>query len=103
MKVFYSHNKIADFIYRLPNDSFQTFMRSLDQLIERGHELRMPHSKSMGNGLFELRVPSKPPIRAVFGFREDKVLIVHIFFKKTIRIPRSDMDYAVHLWKSTVA
>ena len=78
-------------------------MRSLDLLAERGHELRMPHSKMIRNGLFELRVPSKPPIRAIFGFHEDTIFIVHIIFKKTMRIPRREVDYAVNLWKSIVA
>ena len=103
MKIFYFNNRISDFIHQLPNDSFQKFMRSLDLLALRGHELRMPHSKSVENGLFELRVPSKPPIRAIFGFHEDRALIIHIFFKKTMRIPRNEIDYAVRLWKSTVA
>jgi phage-related protein len=103
MKVLYFNNRISDFIHQLPNDPFHKFMRSLDLLAVRGYELRMPHSKSIGNELFELRVPSRPPIRAIFGFHEDRALIIHIFFKKTMRIPRSEIDYAVRLWKSIVA
>lgn len=72
-------------------------------LQERGHKLRMPHSKSIGYGLFELRVMSNPQIRVIFGFHENKAVIVHIFFKKTMQIPRHEMKYAVRMWKSIVA
>jgi len=103
MKIFYANNKISDFVDRLDNDSFRILTKTFYMLRIRGHDLRMPHSKSIGNGLFELRPNSKPPIRAIFGFHDGNALIVHVFFKKTMRIPKHEIDYAVVLWKSIVA
>jgi phage-related protein len=103
MKIFYLNNRISNFIDQLDSDSIRVLTKGFDMLRARGQDLRMPHSKSIGNGLFELRLWSNPPIRAIFGFRNDNVLVVHIFFKKTMRIPKHEIDYAVGLWKSIVA
>jgi phage-related protein len=103
MKIFYLHKRIDDFINHLDGISLKSLMRSFNLLQVKGHELRMPHSKSVGNGLFELRVPSNPPIRVIFGFYEDKALITHIFFKRTMRIQRRELEYAIMVWKNSLA
>jgi phage-related protein len=103
MKVVYFHNRIKDFIDRLDRPSFKHFFGALHKLETTGHNLRMPDSKSLGNGSFELRIPSDPQIRAIFGFNEDKAVIVHIFFKKTMAIPKHELDYAYGVWKSLIA
>jgi phage-related protein len=103
MKIFYLHKRIDDFINNLTGDTSESLMRSFSMLQTKGYELRMPHSKSIGNSLFELRVPSNPPIRAIFGFYEDKILVTHIFFKKTMRIQKHELDYAIKVWKNRFA
>lgn len=103
MKIFYLNNRISNFIDQLDSDSIRVLTKGFDMLRARGQDLRMPHSKSIGNGLFELRLWSNPQIRVIFGFHENKAVIVHIFFKKTMQIPRHEMKYAVRMWKSIVA
>jgi phage-related protein len=103
MEVVYFHARIEDFINCLDGACSEHFFKSLAKLEAVGHSLRMPHSKSLGNGLFELRVPSNPQIRAVFGYYYGKAVIVHIFFKKTMSIPKHELDHAYRVWKNLIA
>ena len=103
MEVIYFHNRIKDFISRLDRPSLKCFIVALNKLEMAGHNLRMPDSKSLGKGLFELRISSDPKIRAIFGFHNNKVVIVHIFFKKTMAIPKHHLDYACTVWKKILA
>lgn len=43
-------------------------LNALDKLESKGHQLRFPHTRAMGNGLFELRVGSKDISRTFFAF-----------------------------------
>lgn len=103
MKVVYFHARIEDFINRLNGTCLKHLFKALDMLESKGYNLRMPYSRSLGKGLFELRIPSNPPIRAAFGFHNGNAVIVHIFFKKTMSIPKHELDYAYGVWKSLIA
>jgi len=103
MEIIYYSKRIEDFINCLDADCLKHLFRSFDRLELSGYSLRMPYSKSLGEGLFELHVPSNPRIRVIFGFYRSKSVIVHIFFKKTMAIPKRDLDYAYDLWKNLVA
>ena len=64
--------------------------------MEFGPNLRMPHSRAMGGGLFELRPRGREGIGRVFycfvvGRR---VVILHAFVKKTQDIPKQELRIA---------
>ena len=44
-----------EWLSRLPIATFATAAFHIDRLAEQGAALRMPHSRSLGEGLFELR------------------------------------------------
>jgi len=57
----------------------------------------MPHSRAMGDGLFELRLKGKEGIgRAFYCFLiGQKVIIVHSFVKKTQETPKRELRVAI--------
>lgn len=61
-----------------------------------GPNLRMPHSKPMGEGLFELRAKGKEGIgRAFYCFLVNKrIVVVHSMIKKTQQTPERDLTLA---------
>jgi len=63
-------------------------LRTLDLLEEFGEGLGMPHSKRVARNLLELRVRGKREIRIIYGFRENRAVLLCVFVKKTNKIPR---------------
>lgn len=96
--------------YALPNgdkpaqqflDSLDTKMRakalySLAILEEFGNRLREPHSKALGDGLFELRVKFAGDISRIFYFFvvDNKIILTSGFVKKTMKTPAEELTRA---------
>ena len=70
--------------------------RLVELLMEFGPDLRMPHSRAMGGGLFELRPRGRDGIgRALYCYVTGKrVVILHAFAKKTKATPERDARIA---------
>jgi phage-related protein len=70
--------------------------RLVELLIEFGPGLMMPHSRSLGDGLFELRPRGREGIgRALYCFViGQRVVVLHAFVKKTQATPKSDLAMA---------
>ena len=79
---------VAEFIERLEKPTIAKVLRTLDLLEEFGADLGMPHSRAMGEGVFELRARGKQDIRLFYAFRGGAAHIVHGFMKKTPATPR---------------
>jgi phage-related protein len=56
----------------------------------------MPLCRSLGSGLWEVRtqLPSRRIARVMICFREDALVVLHAFIKKTQRMSDEDMDVA---------
>ncbi len=96
--------------YRLPDGGVpvQEFLDSLDRrmrakalygiaiLEEYGNQLREPYSKSLGDGLFELRVKFANDISRIFYFFliGNKIVMTNGFVKKTVKTPKSELALA---------
>ena len=65
-------------------------------LMEHGPALKMPHSRSLGQSLFELRPRGEEGIgRALYCFLAGrKVTVVHAFIKKTQETPLRELKIA---------
>jgi phage-related protein len=57
---------VQKFFDSLTVDTRSKLMRQIDLLEEYGHDLGMPHTKSMGDGLTELRVRGKQEVRVLY-------------------------------------
>jgi phage-related protein len=61
-----------------------------------GPDLGMPHTRAMGEGLFELRLKAAEGIARVFycTMVGKKIVILHQFIKKTDKTPSKELEIA---------
>lgn len=80
----------------LPTDIRAAYTRLTELLEEFGLDLRMPHSRAMGGGLFELRPRGREGIARVFYCMKvgKRIIILHSFIKKTQETPKRELDIA---------
>lgn len=92
----YYHPKVLAAIEAWPVDVLADYARLLELLANHGPRLRLPHSRALGSGLFELRPRGKSGIgRAFYCFLVGKrVVIVHAFVKKTAQTPDKELALA---------
>ncbi|MFM7674234.1 MAG: type II toxin-antitoxin system RelE/ParE family toxin [Synechococcus sp.] len=92
----YFSPRVRDEIESWPVDLLARCDELLDLLEDHGPLLRAPHSRAMGDGLFELRPRSRSGIgRAFFCYCSGRMIIVlPAFIKKTQKTPRRDLAMA---------
>ena len=92
----YFHPRVLAEIESWPVDVVADFAHLVELLIEHGPNLRLPHSKALGAGLFELRPRGRSGIgRAFYCFLLGRrVVIVHAFIKKTQQTPDRELTLA---------
>lgn len=95
-EVQYFHPKVLAAIESWPVDVLAEYARLIELLMEHGPNLRLPHSRALGSGLFELRPRGRSGIgRAFYCFLVGKrVVIVHAFVKKTEQTPDKELALA---------
>ena len=61
-----------------------------------GPDLGMPHTRSMGGGLFELRLKAAEGIARVFYCTvvDRRIVVLHQFVKKTAKTPPRELQIA---------
>lgn len=71
---------------------------------EYGPNLGMPHTRALGNGLFEIRAKAEEGIgRAFFCTMVGrKIIILHSFIKKTDKTPKRELDIALARLKEVI-
>lgn len=71
-------------------------LRSIDLLEKNGPLLREPYSKSLEDGIFELRTKQGSNITRVlyFFFIGKKVILTNGFVKKSQKIPKAEKELA---------
>ncbi len=92
---FYSHllqNEILD----LPSGFVARFVRYAERMAIYGPDLGMPHTRAMGNGLFELRLKAAEGIARVFycTLVGRRIVMPHQFIKKSDKTPSKELDIA---------
>jgi len=92
----YFHSRIKAEIESWPVGILADYARIVELLIEFGPNLRMPHSRAMGGGLFELRPRGREGIGRVFYcfVISQRVVILHAFVKKTSATPEKELKIA---------
>jgi len=95
-QVEYFHPKVLEAIEAWPVDVLADYAHLVDLLAEYGPSLRLPHSRAMGGGLFELRPRGRSGAgRAFYCFLLGRrVVVVHAFIKKTQQTPDRDLKLA---------
>ena len=92
----YFNLRTKEDIISWPKSIKMDYARLVELLIEFGPDLRMPNSRALGEGLFELRPRGKDGIgRAFFCFMKGKrIIILHAFIKKSQTTPQKDLKRA---------
>ena len=90
-----THEAAAVELSALPSQLRGRMFRLIERLALEGNQLRMPHSRVIGNGLFELRVGDKDIARTVYAFSHGQtIFILHAFTKKTAKTPAGAIEIA---------
>ena len=85
-----------DFILSLDEKMQAKMLRNLDLLEVNGPALRMPYSKALEDGIFELRAKESSNITRVFYFfyTGKKAILTNGFVKKTQKTPKNELALA---------
>lgn len=88
-KISYFNSRVQQDIEAWPVDIYADFLRLVQLMELHGVDLRMPFSRAMGRGLFELRCKGREGIGRVFyGLAIGKeIIVLHSFIKKTQEAP----------------
>jgi phage-related protein len=83
-------------ISELPAGFVARFLRYAERMEIYGPDLGMPHTRAMGNGLFELRLKAAEGIARVLYCTviDRKIVMLHQFIKKSEKTPRKEIETA---------
>lgn len=70
-------------------------IRTIQLLQNNGYTLREPHSKPLGDGIFDLRVKQSSNISRVLYVVDNKAVLTHVFIKKTMKTPKREIEKAI--------
>jgi phage-related protein len=92
----YFHVRVKNDIEGWPDGMLADYARLVELLMEFGPNLRMPHSRAMGDGLFELRLRGREGIGwALYCYVDGhRIVILHAFVKKSQETPEKELNIA---------
>lgn len=86
---------LKKFIKTLEKPTIAKVLRTIDLLELFGPRLGMPHTKRIFGQLFELRVRGRQEIRIFYTFYKNKIVLLHGFVKKSLKIPQKEINNAL--------
>ncbi|MCX5856278.1 MAG: type II toxin-antitoxin system RelE/ParE family toxin [Deltaproteobacteria bacterium] len=94
--IIYYSESVQEEILALPAGFLGRYLRYSDRMEIYGPDLGMPHTRSMGDGLFELRLKAAEGIGRVFycTMVGKKIVMLHQFIKKTDKTPIKELGIA---------
>ncbi len=92
----YFNERVLSEIEKWPDGILADYARLVELLMEFGPNLKMPHSKALGKGLFELRPKGREGIGRTFYcyLVGQRIIILHAFIKKTQETPENEIKIA---------
>ncbi|HLB56517.1 MAG TPA: type II toxin-antitoxin system RelE/ParE family toxin [Coxiellaceae bacterium] len=95
-KIEYYDENLQNWVDILPVGIRASFARLSELLIEFGVDLRLPHARKMGAGLFELRPRGKEGIARIFycALIGKRIMFLHGIRKKTEETPNKELKIA---------
>jgi len=92
---YYSDSVQAE-ILAMPAGFLARFLRYTDRMEAFGPDLGMPHTRAMGDGLFEVRLKAAEGIARILycTMVGRKIVILHQFIKKTEKTPTKELSTA---------
>lgn len=94
---------VEKFVKSLDATSIAKLGYQLRLLQEFGPNLGMPHARSLGHGLFELRIRGKREIRMFYYLGEGRTIcMLHAFVKKAQKTPARELFVARKRQKDSI-
>ena len=95
-EITYYNTKVQEQIIELPDTLAARYIVLTRRMLAIGPNLGEPHTKSMGSGLFELRLKGAEGIARVFFCMliGKRIVMLHSFIKKTDRTPKRELEIA---------
>ena len=92
----YYSEKVQEELLELPEGLQARYIHLTNIMLSEGAYLGEPHTKALGDGLFELRLKGKEGIARVMycTIVNNKITILHIFIKKSQKIPKKELNLA---------
>jgi phage-related protein len=92
----YYSESVQNEILAMPAGFLARFLKYTDRMECYGPDLGMPHTRSMGEGLFELRLKAVEGIARVFycTMVGKRIVMLHQFTKKTAKTPPKELAIA---------
>ena len=96
-QIVYFSAVVQEAILGLPDGLAARYVFLTRRMVVIGPNLGEPHTKSLGQGLFELRLKSREGIARVFfcAMVGRRIVMLHSFLKKSERIPVRELEIAV--------
>ena len=94
--VTYYSERVRKDVLAMPAGIVADYVRLTDAMALHDADLRMPHSRAMGAGLFELRPRGPEGIGRVFYCTQvgQTIVVLHSFVKKTQETPGAELRLA---------
>ena len=95
-KVAFYSSRVETEIHALPGGFVARFVRYAERMELYGPDLGMPHTRPMGDGLFELRLKAAEGIARVFFCTVvgRQIVALHQFVKKSDKAPKRELKIA---------
>ncbi|MFH1131208.1 MAG: type II toxin-antitoxin system RelE/ParE family toxin [Pseudomonadota bacterium] len=92
----YYSDSVQEEILAMPAGFLGRYLRYSDRIEVYGPDLGMPHTRAMGEGLFELRLKAAEGIARVFycTIVGKKIVMLHQYIKKTDKTPSRELTTA---------
>ena len=100
-EISYYSQRLQREVTDLPPALLARYLRYGDLMLVHGPNLGMPHTRALGDGLFELRLKGAEGIvRVLFcTLAGQRIVMLHQFVKKTQRIPPRELRVAIERMK----
>src|SRR5947209_18432006 len=104
-EIVYYGDDVQEAILGFPPGLQARYLHLTERMLAFGPDLGMPHTRAMGNGLFELRLKSNEGTgRVFFCNRPDRrILMLHAFVKKSATTPAKELKLARERMKEVQA
>ncbi len=94
--VSFHSRRVEGEILALSTGFIARFIRYAERMEIYGPDLGMPHTRAMGDGLFELRIKAPEGVARVFYCTvvSRRIIFLHQFVKKTDKTPLKELQVA---------
>lgn len=95
-EIVYYSEEVQRAILGFPAGIQARYIHLTQRILAFGPNLGMPHSRAMGQGMFELRLKSREGIGRVFYCKmaDRRVMMLHAFVKKSAKTPAKELTIA---------